>query len=283
MGARALSTTAGGAKGSYLVPTDTLPAAAPVWPTSTIEAAGVRRIEGLAGNCVIPRYDSSITVSWQAGDAQSPGATDPSIGAVSVTAKTLFCTAQVTKQLVQQGGAAAENELLRVLLRKLLAAQDQALLQGTGASGQPIGLSALPTPSGITQISGTSATWATILSAQKTASAAGVPDGNMVWVGAPTVRETLSQREKAAGGGQFLWSDNGIAGQRAISTPDSPSATLFCGDFSQAVLATFGPGIELRYDPANDWNAGKVAWQVLCVCDIVVVQPSAFVRISSIT
>ena len=53
--------------------------------------------------------------------------------------------------------------------------------------------------------------------------------------------------------------------------------------FGEAVIAIFGPGVEVRFDPFNNFNAGLVAFQVLALCDIVFPQPSAFVRITSIT
>jgi hypothetical protein len=146
-----------------------------------------------------------------------------------------------------------------------------------------MGLSALPTATGIQQVSGSSLAWAGVLNAQRLASASGVTDSNMTWIGASTVRETLAQRERATGGGRMLWDSDGIFGQRAIATPDAPASTLFCGDFSQALFASFGPGVEIRYDPANSWNSGLVAWQVLHVCDVAFPQPSAFVRVTSVS
>jgi HK97 family phage major capsid protein len=176
-----------------------------------------------------------------------------------------------------------QDFLVRLLLRSVRAAFDTALIQGTGASGQPQGLANLPTTSGIQQVSGTSLAWSGILNAQRLASASGVTDQGMTWVGAPTVRETLAQREVISTSGRFIWADNAIAGNRALASPNAPASTLFVGDFCQAVLALFGPGIEIRFDPNNDFNAGKVAFQVLAICDIVFPQPAAFVRITSIT
>jgi HK97 family phage major capsid protein len=279
---RAMATIPG-SKGGYMVNVGTLPAVDPLWQDSIIGATGVQRIEGLTDNAQIPRGTGAVTVTWQSAEGVAPSAVDAALGSVSVTAKTLIATVQCSAQLVRQAPS-MQDFLARLLLRSVRAAFDTALIQGTGASGQPQGLANLPTASGIQQVSGTSLAWAGILNAQRLASASGVTDSAMSWVGAPTVRETLAARERATGGGRFLWDDGFIAGSRALATPDAPASTLFVGDFSQgAVLALFGPGIEIRFDPANDFNAGKVAFQVLAICDIVFPQPAAFVRITSIT
>jgi len=278
---RAMATSPGG-KGGYAVGVDMLPAADPLWQDSVIGTAGVQIIEGLTGNATIPRGTGAVTTTWQTPEGNAPAAVDATLGSVSVVAKTIISTIQCSVQLVRQGPALADF-LVRLLLRSVRAALDTALLQGTGASGQPMGLANLSTASGLQQVSGTSLAWAGILNAQRLASASGVPDSKMTWIGAPSVRETLAARERASGGGRFLWDDGRIAGAPALATLDAPAATLFVGDFSQCVLALFGPGIEVRFDPANNYNGGLVAYQVLCVCDIVFPQPAAFVRIASIT
>jgi len=43
------------------------------------------------------------------------------------------------------------------------------------------------------------------------------------------------------------------------------------------------PGIEIRFDPNNNFNDGLVAFQIPALVDIVFPQPAAFVRIASIT
>jgi HK97 family phage major capsid protein len=279
---RAMATGVPDSKGGYLVPVNTLATVDPVWWDSLIGVAGVQQIN-LSANALIPRGTGAVTIQYQGTDGATTTAQDETLGSVSITQKTLLANLQVSYQLLRQANAQVYDYLSRLLLRKVRSAFDTMLLQGSGASGQPQGLANLPTASGITQVSGSSLAWAGILSAQKYASAAGVRDSKMFWVGAPTVRETLGARERATGGGRFLWDSDGIAGQPALSTPDAPAATLFCGDFSSAILALFGAGIEIRFDPNNVPNSATAAFQVLAMFDIVFPQASAFVRVTSIS
>ena len=278
---RAMSTVPG-AKGGYMVGVEHLPPVDPLWQDSVIGATGVQIIEGLTGNATIPRGTAAVATTWQAPEGNAPTAVDTTLGSASVTQKTVLATIKCSVQLVRQAPS-LQDFLIRLLLRSVRSALDNALLQGSGASGQPQGLANLPTALGIQQVSGTSLAWAGILNAQRLASVSGVRDSNMTWIGAPTVRETLAQREKITTSGRFVWEGGSIAGNLAIATPDAPASTLFVGDFSTAVLALWGPGIEIRFDPHNDFDGARVAFQVVCMCDIVFPQPAAYVRIATIT
>jgi len=281
---RTMATTPGSAAG-YLVGNNMLPAVDPLWQDSLIGIGGVQIIEGLSSSATIPRGTAAVTTTWQASErATAPTAVDAALGSISVTLKTLIANIQCSVQLLKQAPS-VQDFLSRLLVRGARQAFDKALLQGSGASGEPQGLSNLPTASGIQQVSGTSLAWAGILNAQRLASASGVTDSAMLWVGAPTVRETLAARERVTGGGRFLWDDGRIAGSPALATPDAPASTLFVGDFSRAVLALFGPGVEIRFDPKGNFNFNNafVTFQLLAMVDIVFVQPAAWVRVASIT
>ena len=278
---RALGTTPGG-KGGYLVGVDTLAPADPLWQDSVIGMTGVQVLEGLTSNAVIPRVGAGgVTVSIQSGEGVAPSAVDPTLGAVSVVQRVALATVQVSIQQARQAPS-IQAFLARLLLRLVRAKFDTLLLQGAGGA-EPQGLANLATTTGLQQVSGTSLAWAGILNAQRLASASGVPDSAMTWVGAPSVRETLGARERTTGSGRTLWDDGRIAGMTALATPDAPASTLFVGGFSNAVLALFGDGLEIRFDPHNQFNTGHLAWQVFVLFDIVFPQPAAFVRIASIT
>lgn len=274
--------TAPGSKGGFLVGVETLPPVDPLWQDSVIGATGVQVLDDLTSSAVIPRAGAGgITVSIQSGEGVAPAAVDPVLGAVSVVPYAAIATVQVSIQQARQAPS-IQAFLARLLLRAVRAKFDSLLLQGAGGS-EPQGLAKLATSTGLQQVSGTSLAWSGILEAQRLASASGVPDSAMTWVGAPTVRETLGARERTTGSGRMLWDDGRIAGMPALATPDAPASTLFVGGFSNAVLALYGPGVEIRLDPHNKFDAGLMAWQVFAMFDIVFPQPAAFVRIASIS
>lgn len=275
-------TTQPGQAGGFAVGVTTLPPVDPLWQDSVIGTAGVEILEGLPTGAVLPRFGAGgVTVSIQAANGTAPAAVDPVAGQASITARTAIATVQCSQQLARQAPL-VQSYLARLLLRAVRAKFDSLLLQGAGGA-EPQGLANLATSTGLQEVSGTSLAWAGILEAQRRVCASGVPDSAVSWVGAPTVRETLAARERASGSGRMLWDDGEIAGMRAIATPDAPASTLFVGGFSSAVLALIGPGIEIRFDPTNDFNKGMVAWQVFAMFDLLFPQPAAFVRIAAIS
>jgi hypothetical protein len=82
----------------------------------------------------------------------------------------------------------------------------------------------------------------------------------------------------------MIWSDNAIGGDPALSCADSPSATLFCGDFSKFVLALWGSGLEVSVDVGgSNFGAAQATIRILCLADVLCTHPQAFTRISSIS
>lgn len=275
-------TTVPGPKGGYMVGVETLPAVDPLWQDSVIGSTGVHVVDNIEGSAAVPRAGAGgVTVSIQSAETTAPAAVDPVLGEISLTQRTAIATVQCSIQQARQAPSVQEF-LGRLLLSSLRAKFDSLLMQGVGGA-EPQGLANLATSTGLQQVSGASLNWAGILNAQRLASSAGVPDSGMSWVGAPTVRETLGARERTTGSGRMLWEDGRIAGMPALATPDAPASTLFVGGFATAVLALFGPGIEIRFDPHNSFNSGLVAWQVFALFDLCFPQPAAFVRIASIT
>ena len=75
-------------------------------------------------------------------------------------------------------------------------------------------------------------------------------EDRLVWIGTPAVQETLAGKEVVSTSGRLLWDHaEGILGRPAFATSTAPAGRLACGDFSTAVLALFGPGIQIAIDP----------------------------------
>jgi hypothetical protein len=99
------------------------------------------------------------------------------------------------------------------------------------------------------------------------------------------VRETLETRERATGGGRFVWQNDQVADRAAFVSTDVPTATMICGDFSLIYLGIWGAGLVLEINPYEQTNfrAGIIQARVLVSCDAASVHPSSFIVASSIT
>jgi HK97 family phage major capsid protein len=276
IGDRAMASTPG-SKGGYLATPETRPPADVLRPWSV--AASALPLDNLRGSVVIPRVSAAATATWLGAEGSSgPSETPPTLGSVDLTPRTLLAIISVSIQVIRQAQA-MEPFLRAQLLRAVGEALDVAFFAGTGAS-QPLGL--LQT-AGISTQSGTSLAHAGILAMRQKVLTAGGREDQLQWVGTPAVQELLGARERATGGGQFLWGDSGILGRPANATKNAPASALTVGDFSTAVIGTFGPGIRLDIDPTQNFNSGGLVVRVLLMADVAFVQPAAFCVATSVT
>ena len=267
-----------GAKGGFLVGENTLEPVDVLRPWSVVASAGVQLLPGLRDGVLLPRVTASTTATW-VGELSTPaGETPPSLGNVSITPKTAIAFVKFSAQLLRQGEA-AEPFLRAQLLAAVGEVFDQAFFAGTGGV-QPLGL--LNT-SGFGVQSGTSLAHAGILAMRKKVLAAGAREAALQWVGHQDVQELLGARERATGGGRFLWDDDGVLGKPAHATKTAAANTLVAGDFSQAVAGIFGPGIRLDVDPSQDFNSAGLVARVMLMCDVAFPQPAAFAVATGIT
>ena len=64
---------------------------------------------------------------------------------------------------------------------------------------------------------------------KRKSSEANVTDASISFLSTPAVRELLEGREKATGGGKFVWDKDLVADRPAYVSTDVPVATMICG------------------------------------------------------
>jgi hypothetical protein len=114
---------------------------------------------------------------------------------------------------------------------------------------------------------------------------ANVTDEAISYLSTPAVRELLEGRERATGGGRFVWDKDQVADRAAYVSTDVPTATMICGDWSLIYLGIWGEGFVLEVNPFDPtgFKTGTIQARMLVTCDVAVLHPSAFVVASSIT
>lgn len=270
--------TAAGSSGSqYIVGTDNTVVADALRPWSVTVSAGINVMGGLTGNVTIPRTTSDATGQWLSSELDPISASQPTIGQVSLTPKTAAALVTFTK-LLDRLQPETEPFIRAHLLRVLGQMVDAAVLNGSGASGEPQGL-ALAT--GIDTESGTSLAHAGTLAMQAAVAAAGAEV--TAWIGDPLARKTLAGRDRGTDGGRFIWDDDRVLGRPAYATQSAPANSLFAGDWRQVVLGSWGSGIDISTDAYTGWTTGAITVRVLATMDVAIPHPAAFSVSSSIT
>jgi HK97 family phage major capsid protein len=281
--------TAPGPKGGYMVPTGVespLGVIDALRPLSAVLRAGATAVSGIVGSLAIPRQTGGATVTWQAGEGTSVAAADPALGQLSIVPRTVIAIVNFSRQLLTQAPQLLNRMLARELSSAVATELDRVALQGSGASGQPLGI--LNTP-GIPTVSGTSLAVAGLISFQRKLldnNGQSVPF-HFAYLTTVAVGELLAQRTNfATGTAAAVWqgtlAEGTVLGAPAFATPNMATASMVGGDFSRLLIADFFDGLELSFQHAN-YNAATIAARAMLTCDVAVEHPNSFVISTSIT
>lgn len=273
--------TAGtGSAGGYLVQTENVSFVSYLRNRSVALALGVQRLPGLVGNATIPKQTGAATANWISDEAGT-GASESNLtfGQMALTPKTVVAYTEISRQLQLQSAPAAEGLVMADLAEQAALAVDAAILNGSGASGQPTGIIST---AGIGGFSGTTIGLAALVEAQTDVAAANALTPQCGFVTTPAVAGLLMQRQRFTGTDSPVWrggvSDGEVLGFRALSTAQMPASRILFGDFSTVVLAEWGVleiGIT-RTPSAASFMAGIIGIRAMYSVDVGVRYPGAF-------
>lgn len=242
--------------------------------------AGISTLSGLRSNVQIAQEAAEGTGYWIA-EVGTATASAPTFAGVTLSPKHAGGYVEISRQLLTQapGADAFVGRSLRRTIGKLL---DAAIINGTGTGD----LQGFVGMTGLGTLVGTGLDHADLLAEQEAVSNAYVSEANHKFVGSPDVRELLGARAvgTSAGIAPFCWQDDRVLNRPAYATPACGTQTIVHGDFSQAVLATWGPdAFELQLNPYAGFQSGIVGVRVLISCDLAVLNVGALRVISAIT
>ena len=269
--------------GGFLVETQNLGFIEMLRNRSVAFRMGVRRLSGLVGNVTIPRQSAAATAYWLANESTQITESDQTFVQVSLSPKTAGAYTEISRQLLLQSSPSAEGIVMSDLAAVTALAADLAVLNGSGASGQPEGI--LQT-TGIGSVTGTSIDYAKVLEFQTDVAAANVMPETGGYVTTPAVASLLMQRVKFSSTASPLWEgniwDGNMSGFTAMTSNQMPAATMLFGDWREAIVGEWGV-LEVETNPFADFKAGIIGVRAMYSMDVAVRRPFAFSSASSIT
>lgn len=283
-------TAASASGGGYLVSTTTAPGG--LWVDAFRAASvtlnmGVQILPAPPGPVAIPRYTGASTAYWLANEGTGPTEAQGTLAPVTASPKTVGAYSEMSRQLFLQAGPLVDAVLLRELGNTVAAGVDQAVLQGTGAAGQPQGIVGT---AGVGSVSGTSLAYGGLIEFQSDTAAAVVDPARFGYVAPVATAVTLAGRQRFTGVDSPLWQGSvlagAIAGHKAMSTGACPASTVVAGDWSQVALLDWG-GLEIGVNPYGAdqaaYRAGIVGLRCFWSVDVAVLRPAAFSVATSVT
>jgi HK97 family phage major capsid protein len=250
---------------------------------SIVFTLGAQRVSGLRENLALPKQNTSPSLTWLTTEAAQSPESQQTFTQVSGTPKTLSAYTEISDKLLKQSNA--EPIVTRGLASDLAVGVDAAALNGSGASGQPLGIIGT---AGIGGVTGTSIAYAGLVEAQvDIADNSAVLNPNALgYVTTPLMAQLLKGRQRFTGTDSPLWKgaihQGEIEGLRAFSTKQMPASTLLYGDWSSLLVAEWGV-LTIELDPFTSFQKGIVGVRSLWSIDILVQQPLSFTLCASIT
>ena len=281
---RDMTATTGNA-GGYVVATDNLAGSFIdlLRNRAVVAQLGATMMTGLVGNVTIPKQTAAATAYWLTNEATAITESQMTLGQLALSPKNVGAYTELSRQLMLQSSPAADALVMNDLARVLALAIDLVALEGSGASGQPTGISQT---AGIGSVTGTSIDYAKVLEFQTDVAGGNALAANCAYVTTPSVAALLKQRVAFSSTASPLWEggilDGNLQGFRAVATNSVTAASMVFGDFSQVVIGEWGM-LELALNPYANFAAAISGIRAIQTVDIGIRQAGAFSRATSIT
>ena len=271
--------------GSAIAPTNINGYADALREASVFNRVGANILTGLSANTTIPVAGAS-SVEWEGevADANDGGA---NFGKVELTPTRLASYVNISKQLLLQNGASAEQAIVRDLGRATAAKIDAAIFAAATVTGAPVSLGATSGVSEFTE-SGYSSLASIMLdfvTAEQTLAEAGGLEGNLAYVANPALMAQLKQSAQVANvdagmqgsliNGYPTFFSNGVTKDPGVS------ANFFFGDFSKMYMGMFG-GLDIMVDPYSVAINGQTRLVLNQYMDWGFANPAGFVKATSL-
>lgn len=162
---RVLTASGGVATGGAVVQSTVLASQyiPPNYNIPLVSAAGATVLSGLTGNVLIPKMTAGKSVTWVTPENNSVASADATFAQVSLTPKDMGTVADISRRLLLQSNPAVDGLVRDDIAMAIRIGLDSAALVGTGASGQPLGVTGqtgVQTQAGGTN--GAALTWANL-------------------------------------------------------------------------------------------------------------------------
>lgn len=270
--------------GSAIAPTNVLGFADAMREASVFDKVGANILTGLSANTTIPVAGAS-SVEWE-GEVSGADDGGAQFGKVELTPTRLASYVNISKQLLLQNGAAAEQAIIRDLGRATAQKMDAAIFSTGGVTGAPDSLGELAT-STFTEsaFSNLASIMLDFVSAEQTLAEAGGLEGNLAYVASPNLMAQLKQSAQVAAvnagmqgalvNGYPTYFTNGCT--KVAGT----SGDFFFGDFSKLYMGMFG-GLDIMVDPYSVAVNGQTRLVLNQYMDWGVSDGAGFVKATSL-
>jgi len=250
---------------------------------ASVVAAGARMLPNLVGTLDIPRQNAAATGGWIATETGSPSESNLTTDKITLAPKTFGVRQEITRRMSKQASPGAED-LVREDIRQVIGIGiDLGAISGSGASGQPTGITVISGTGSVACAGALTATLANILAFETALGTANALRGRPSWLMRSAARGALKSTAKAANVvAGFLMEMNGeMNGYRSFVTEQAPASAatgaIIFGNFAELLIGMWGV-LDLFADPYTLGNSGGIVVRGFQDLDIGIRHAASFAR-----
>lgn len=243
--------------------------------STVVGRAGITTMSGLSGDMSFPVQITGSTAGW-VGESGSQADSAATFAIKNVTPHRLSGTIPFTSQFLAQSSLPAEQFARNELMTVGAIAIDLAGLEGTGTSGQPLGVKGTPSVGADVTFS-TAATWAKVVLFETSVNTANANIGDIKFIlSSAAVGKWKGILRASAAGAKFLIDDDMTAnGYPVLRTNQVTGDIAYFGVWSQLMHFMWATQ-EFIVDPYALKKTGGVEVTMNSFHDFLVRQPAAF-------
>jgi HK97 family phage major capsid protein len=232
-------------------------------------------LSGLQGDVVIPKKTAASTANWIASEGTAATESEPTLGSVTMSMKTVGATTDVTRNMMHQSSMDIETLIRDDLTQSIASAIDLGALAGSGSSGQPTGIKNTSGINAPTAFAAANPTFAEVVAMETAVAEDNALGGSLAYILPAGMYGALKTTAVDSGSGRFVADGGLMNGYNAIVSNQATAGDLYFGDFSQLLVGMYG-GLELIVDPYSSSKSGGVSITALQSCDVAVRHAVAF-------
>jgi HK97 family phage major capsid protein len=240
---------------------------------------GARRLSGLQGDVAIPRQSAAATALWLTNEATQITEADQTLEQLTLTPRTVGAYTEISRQLLLQSNPSIEAIVNADLAAVVATAVDKAVLDGSGAAGQPTGISETVGIGAVSGVGFLAAAFDRVMEFQEDVAAANVMPLAGGYVTTPALASTMLQTVRFTSTDAQLWDgnlwDGTMAGFRAMSSNQVEAAEMFFGDWSEVLIGEWGI-LEVTTNPYANFQAGIIGVRAIYSVDVGLRHAAAF-------
>ena len=248
---------------------------------------GMQEINGLDGDLEIPVASSASGTTVMASESVTQSAvTTPTLTSRTISPKYFADVIPVGYKFLQQSKPSTDTYLKRLIGQTFASKLDEQIIAGSGSSGE---LEGFLTNSSVSSVTYTTLAFSDLISGLETLAGADVEVSNLKWIinGAniSDLVETVKYSSTASPLMDLSSEQNNVIGRTlgypTFVTENMTSGKYLVGDFSQAVIAQFGGGLEISIDQHYDARRFEKAYCALMGVGFAIIQPTCFVKLTT--